>query len=68
MLLLFNSWDNFNHTHILSLTFSIAEKVTKKLEKNMLLRTGQMHGPSRLIGIFQPIARLLFELLSWLRD
>jgi hypothetical protein len=48
----------------LSLTFSIAEKVTKKLEKNMLLPTILMRGPH----FFQPIARYLFELFSWLRD
>jgi hypothetical protein len=52
----------------LSLTFSIAKKVTKKLEKNMLLPSSLMHGPSRLIRIFQPNARLLFLLLYWLRE
>jgi hypothetical protein len=46
--------------HFLSLTFSIAEKVTKKLEKNMPLPTGLMRGPH----FFGHTARLLFKLLS----
>ena len=47
----------------LYLTFSIDEKVTKNLEKNMLPPASLMLGPH----FFRPNARLLFELLSWLR-